>query len=182
MSKKEILNKNQVDTILNRLVCQLLENHAFLENTVLIGLQPRGVFLLDKLVYIFKNQYGIKSINYGKLDITFFRDDFRRSKDILIPNKTDFKLLVENKKVVFIDDVLYTGRSIRAALTAIETFGRPISIELLILVDRRFSRELPIQPDYKGIQVDVYENQKVCIEWNDSKLGNYIYLENLNNG
>ena len=181
MSKKEILNKNQVDTILNRLVCQLLENHTFLENTILIGLQPRGVFLLDKLIYIIKNDYGIKSINYGKLDITFFRDDFRRSNDILIPNKTDFKLLVEGRKVVFIDDVLYTGRTIRAALTAIETFGRPKSIELLILVDRRFSRELPIQPDYKGIQVDVYENQKVNVEWNDGKLGNYIYLENLNN-
>ena len=77
---------------------------------------------------------------------------------------------------------MYTGRTIRAALTAIETFGRPKSIELLILVDRRFSRELPIQPDYKGIQVDVYENQKVSVEWNDSELGNYIYLENLNNG
>ena len=98
------------------------------------------------------------------------------------PNKTDFKLLVENKKVVFIDDVLYTGRTIRAALTAIESFGRPKKIELLILVDRRFSRELPIQPDYKGIQVDVYENQKVNVEWNDENNGNYVYIENFKNG
>ena len=99
-----------------------------------------------------------------------------------MPNKTDFKLLVENKKVVFIDDVLYTGRTIRAALTAIETFGRPKTIELLILVDRRFSRELPIQPDYKGIQVDVYENQKVNVKWNDENDGNYVYIENFKNG
>ena len=99
-----------------------------------------------------------------------------------MPNKTDFKLLVENKKVVFIDDVLYTGRTIRAALTAIESFGRPKTIELLILVDRRFSRELPIQPDYKGIQVDVYENQKVNVEWNDENNGNYVYIENFKNG
>ena len=90
--------------------------------------------------------------------------------------------MVENKKVVFIDDVLYTGRTIRAALTAIESFGRPKTIELLILIDRRFSRELPIQPDYKGIQVDVYENQKVNVKWNDEIDGNYVYIENLING
>ena len=83
---------------------------------------------------------------------------------------------VENKNVVFIDDVLFTGRTIRAALTAIESFGRPKSIELLILIDRRFSRELPIQPDYKGIQVDVYKNQKVSIKWDDGVMGDYAYI------
>ena len=179
MSKSIIINNKQLDISLDRLSCQLAENHNNFKNTVLVGLQPRGKVLCDKIVSILKNNHSISNIDYGFLDITFFRDDFRRSKDILIPNKTDFKLLIEDKKVVFIDDVLYTGRSIRAALTAIETFGRPKSIELLILVDRRFSRELPIQPDYKGIQVDVYENQKVSVEWNHSKLGNYIYLDNL---
>ena len=109
-----------------------------------------------------------------------------RTAQTLFINATDLgvinKLLVENKKVVFIDDVLYTGRTIRAALTAIESFGRPKKIELLILVDRRFSRELPIQPDYKGIQVDVYENQKVNVEWNDENDGNYVYIKNFKNG
>tara|TARA_B100000475_G_C14872836_1_gene262640 strand:+ start:9 stop:557 length:549 start_codon:yes stop_codon:yes gene_type:complete len=181
MSKSIILDNKQLDVSLDRLSCQLAENHNNFKNTVLVGLQPRGKVLCDKIVNILKDKHNIINIDYGFLDITFFRDDFRRSKDILIPNKTDFKLPVEGRKVVFIDDVLYTGRTIRAALTAIETFGRPKSIELLILVDRRFSRELPIQPDYKGIQVDVYENQKVNVEWNDGKLGNYIYLENLNN-
>ena len=181
MSKSIILDNKQLDISLERLSCQLAENHNNFKNTVLVGLQPRGKVLCDKIVNILKDKHNIINIDYGFLDITFFRDDFRRSKDILIPNKTDFKLPVEGRKVVFIDDVLYTGRTIRAALTAIETFGRPKSIELLILVDRRFSRELPIQPDYKGIQVDVYENQKVNVEWNDGKLGNYIYLENLNN-
>jgi len=182
MSKSIILDNKQLDVSLDRLSCQLAENHNNFKNTVLVGLQPRGKVLCNKIVNILKDKHSIINIDYGFLDITFFRDDFRRSKDILIPNKTDFKLLIEGRKVVFIDDVLYTGRTIRAALTAIETFGRPKSIELLILVDRRFSRELPIQPDYKGIQVDVYENQKVNVKWNDGKLGNYIYLENLNNG
>ena len=176
MSKKEILNKNQVDTILNRLVCQLLENHTFLENTILIGLQPRGVFLLDKLIYIIKNDYGIKSINYGKLDITFFRDDFRRLNKQLTANFSKMNISVEGKKVILIDDVLYTGRSIRSALTAIDTFGRPIKIELLVLIDRRYSRELPIQPDYLGIQVDTIQNDRVVVEWEDENNDDSIYL------
>ncbi len=182
MKKKIILKDNQLDTTLDRLACQLAENHQDFKETILVGLQPRGKSLCKKLVNILVDKYNIKSVNHGFLDITFFRDDFRRNKDILLPNKTDFKLLVENKKVVFIDDVLYTGRTIRAALTAIESFGRPKTIELLILVDRRFSRELPIQPDYKGIQVDVYENQKVNVKWDDEIDGNYVYIENLNNG
>ena len=180
MKKKIVLNDNQLDTTLDRLACQLTENHEDFKETILVGLQPRGKSLCEKLVNILHDKYNI-SVNHGFLDITFFRDDFRRNKDILLPNKTDFKLLVENKKVVFIDDVLYTGRTIRAALTAIETFGRPKTIELLILVDRRFSRELPIQPDYKGIQVDLYENQKVNVKWDDDTGGNYIYIENLKN-
>ena len=181
MRKKIILNNNQLEISLNRLACQLSENHGDFKDTVLVGLQPRGKSLCNKIVEILSSNYDISGINYGFLDITFFRDDFRRNSDVLVPSETDFKLLVENKKVVFIDDVLYTGRTIRAALTAIETFGRPISIELLILVDRRYSRELPIQPDYKGVQVDVYDNQKVNVEWNNTKLGNYVYIENLIN-
>ena len=181
MKKKIILNNNQLDTTLDRLACQLTENHEDFKETILVGLQPRGKSLCNKLVNILSDKYNINSVDHGFLDITFFRDDFRRNKDILLPNKTDFKLSVENKKVVFIDDVLYTGRTIRAALTAIESFGRPKTIELLILIDRRFSRELPIQPDYKGIQVDVYENQKVNVGWNDENDGNYVYIENLKN-
>ena len=96
-------------------------------------------------------------------------------------SKTDFILSVENKNIVFIDDVLFTGRTVRAALTAIESFGRPKSIELLILIDRRFSRELPIQPDYKGLQVDVYDNQKVLVEWSDESEKEYAYITTINN-
>ena len=181
MAGKTLLNEIKVSIILSRLCQQLIERHKDFSNVVLVGLQPRGTSLLEQLLKLLREQ-GLKSIKSGKLDITFFRDDFRRSEDVLIPNKTEFKLLVEDKHVVFIDDVLYTGRTIRAALTAIETFGRPKTIELLVLVDRRFSRELPIQPDYKGIQVDVYEDQKVNVGWNNKKFGNYIYLENIENG
>ena len=176
MKKSILLNSQELETTIDRLVCQLVENHKNFSNTVLVGLQPRGKYLCEKILKALKFDYNIENINHGLLDITFYRDDFRRSEKILKPNKTDFNLLVENRNVVFIDDVLFTGRSVRAALTAIESFGRPKSIELLILIDRRFSRELPIQPDYKGIQVDVYKNQKVSIEWDDDVMGDYVYI------
>ena len=115
MRKKIILNNNQLEISLNRLACQLSENHGDFKDTVLVGLQPRGKSLCNKIVEILSSNYDISDINYGFLDITFFRDDFRRNSDVLVPSETDFKLLIENKKVVFIDDVLYTGRTIRAA-------------------------------------------------------------------
>ena len=177
MSKNIILNKNEIGIILNRLACQLIENHQDFSNTILIGLQPNGKTLLNRLVQILTNKYDISELNYGLLDITFYRDDFRINKKILEANTTD-NLHVEGKNVVFIDDVLFTGRTIRAALTAVETFGRPNNIELLTLIDRRFSRHLPIQPDYRGRQIDVYENQKVIVDWNNEIGDDCVYIIN----
>ena len=178
MDRHILFNNSQVNICLERLAYQLLENHNDFSETILIGLQPRGKFLSQNIVDVLKNKYSLQKLDYGYLDITFFRDDFRTKTDILIPNETNFKLNVNNKKVVFMDDVLYTGRTIRAALTAIESFGRPKSIELLILVNRRYCRELPIQADYKGFNVDVYEDQRVCVNWSENN--NYVYLENIN--
>ncbi len=171
MAKKTLLNEKEIHIILHRLACQLIENHQDFSNTILIGLQPRGVFLAKRLVELLEKEYRIKNIILGKLDITFYRDDFRRREDPLIASKTDINFIVDNKNVVFIDDVLFSGRSIRAALTAIQDFGRPKNIELLVLIDRRFSRHLPIQPDYKGRQVDVIKNEQVQVVWkeNDKK-------------
>lgn len=165
MSSKILLTSKEVDIILHRLACQLIEKHNDFSNTVLIGIQPRGKFLAERITTILKNDYGISNVDLGFLDITFFRDDFRRNDKPLEANKTQIDFLVENKNVVFIDDVLYTGRSIRAALTAIQSFGRPNEIELLVLIDRRFSRHLPIQPDYRGRQVDAFNNEKVKVLW-----------------
>jgi pyrimidine operon attenuation protein/uracil phosphoribosyltransferase len=152
MAKKTLLNEKEIYIILNRLACQLIENHQDFSNTILIGIQPRGVHLANRLVQILTEEYQVKDIKLGKLDITFYRDDFRRREDPLSASSTDINFIVDNKNVVFIDDVLFSGRSIRAALTAIQAFGRPKNIELLVLIDRRFSRHLPIQPDYKGRQ------------------------------
>jgi pyrimidine operon attenuation protein/uracil phosphoribosyltransferase len=178
MSKKTLLDSKEIHIILQRLACQLIENHTNFENTVLIGLQPRGVFLAKRLVKILKTDYKIPNIQLGLLDITFYRDDFRRRDAPLEANKTSINFIVEDKNVVFIDDVLFSGRSIRAALTAIQSFGRPSGIELLVLIDRRFSRSLPIQPDYKGRQVDVINKEKVTVHWKENDLKDAVYLIN----
>jgi pyrimidine operon attenuation protein/uracil phosphoribosyltransferase len=143
----------------------LLENHLDLQNTVLIGIQPRGVHFSDRIVGQLKTQVDQASIHYGKLDITFYRDDVRTGLHEL--NQTDIPFSVENKEVVLIDDVLWTGRTIRAALDALLDFGRPAKVELCVLIDRRFSRQLPIQADYIGKSIDSFITQKVKVYWKE---------------
>lgn len=176
MSQKVLLNAKEVQIALHRLACQLIENHDTFNNTVFIGIQPRGVFLAERIKTLLETEYKIKNIELGYLDITFYRDDFRRSDKTLEANRTKINFIVEDKKVVFIDDVLYTGRSIRAALTAIQSFGRPSKIELLTFIDRRFSRHLPIQPDYRGRQVDAINNEKVKVCWQENEGEDTVYL------
>lgn len=177
MSQKILLTSKEVNIILHRLACQLIENHLDFSNTILIGIQPRGSFLAERIAKILREDYAVFDVKLGLLDITFFRDDFRRTEKVLEANRTQIDFLVEDKKVVFIDDVLYTGRSIRAALTAIQSFGRPKSIELLTLIDRRFSRDLPIQPDYRGRQVDAINNEKVKVKWFEKDGEDAVYIE-----
>lgn len=178
MGQKILLNTKEIDIILHRLACQLIENHAPFENSALIGIQPRGVFLAERIRKILSEEYHFEQIPFGKLDITFFRDDFRRGEKPLEANRTQIDFIVENKRVVFIDDVLFTGRSIRAALTAIQSFGRPSEIELLTLIDRRFSRHLPIQPDYNGRKVDAINEEKVIVRWKENEGEDAVYVVN----
>ena len=178
MSQKVLLTSKEVNIILHRLACQLIEKHLDFSDTILVGIQPRGTFLAERLKDLLENEYNIPKIALGYLDITFFRDDFRRTNKPLEANKTQMDVIVENKKVVFIDDVLYTGRSIRSALTAIQSFGRPSEIELLVLIDRRFSRHLPIQPDYRGRQVDAINDEKVLVCWKEQDGEDAVYLIN----
>ena len=162
---KTVLNEQQLSITIKRLAHQILENHSNLENTVLIGIQPRGVFVSDKVVAEIAQLVPPGALHYGKLDITFYRDDVRGN--LHVPNHTDIPFSIENKKVVLIDDVLYTGRTIRAALDALLDFGRPEKVELCILIDRRFSRQLPIQPDYAGKSIDSIISQKVKVFWKE---------------
>lgn len=176
MGQKLLLNATEINIALNRLACQLIEKHDDFSKTVLIGIQPRGVYLAERLKTLLEEDYNIKNIQLGYLDITFFRDDFRRGEKPLEANKTNINFIVEDKNVIFIDDVLFTGRSIRSALTAVQSFGRPLEIELLTLIDRRFSRHLPIQPDYRGRQVDAINGEKVKVCWMENDGEDAVYL------
>ncbi len=162
---KSILTEQQLAITIRRLAHQIIENNINLTNTVLIGLQPRGIYLSDRIVNEIKKEFSHLTVHYGKLDITFYRDDVR--KELHIANQTDISFSIEGKKVVLIDDVLYTGRTIRAALDALLDFGRPEKVELCVLIDRRFSRQLPIQPDYVGKAIDSIISQKVKVLWKD---------------
>jgi len=180
MSSNLLLDSKSIGVILHRLANQLLETHLDFKNTVLIGLQPRGVYLAERLAKLLKEDYAVSDLRVGYLDITFFRDDFRRSEKPLSASKTKIDFLVENQKVVFIDDVLYTGRSIQSALSAIQSFGRPSSVELMVLIDRRFSRHLPIQPNYRGRQVDAINEERVRVLWKEKDGEDAVYIENKN--
>ena len=171
---KTILSEQQLALTVKRLAHQILENHLQLTNTVIIGLQPRGVFLSDRIVTELKKLIDPQLIRYGKLDITFYRDDVRKS--LHIANTTDIPFSIENRKVVLIDDVLYTGRTIRAALDALLDFGRPSHVSLCVLIDRRFSRELPIQPDYAGKVIDTFISQKVKVYWKEKDDSEQVIL------
>ena len=168
MGEKILFNHKELDLSVNRLCWQLIENHCDFSDTVLVGMQPRGYKFAKKIHSKLLELTSIKEISLGSLDITFFRDDFRRREEPIAPNQTNINFLVEGKKVIFIDDVLYTGRSIRAGMDAINSFGRPKQIELLVLIDRRFSRELPIEPNYVGKTVDAIDSEKVVVQWDDT--------------
>ena len=166
METQVILNTKQFNLTLQRLCRQLIENHDDFSNTVLIGLQPRGIHVLNRLKLLIEDILG-KEIQCGSLDITFHRDDFRRRALPLIPSITNIDFSLENKDIVLVDDVLYTGRTIRAGLDAMLAYGRPNRVELLIFIDRRFQRHLPIQADYIGKTVDSLVSERVSVEWQE---------------
>ena len=164
-----ILSGKKFQVMLDRLCYQLIENHGDFSQTAIIGLQPRGIFLSDALSKRLGEIIKSKRVLYGKLDATFHRDDFRMHKGPIIPSEVNLDFSIEDKKIILVDDVLYTGRTIRAGLDALLDFGRPSQVELLVLVDRRYSRQLPIEPDYVGLTVDTRASQKVRVEWKDAE-------------
>jgi pyrimidine operon attenuation protein/uracil phosphoribosyltransferase len=166
MEQQVILNSKHFELTINRLCYQLIENHNDFINSVLIGLQPRGINVVSRLKTRLEEITG-REITCGNLDITFYRDDFRRRQTPLIPSATNIDFVIEGKNVVIIDDVLYTGRTIRSGLDALLAFGRPEKVELLTLIDRRFKRDLPIQADYVGKTVDTLVSERVSVEWNE---------------
>jgi pyrimidine operon attenuation protein/uracil phosphoribosyltransferase len=161
-----LISEQQLPSIVKRLANQILETYPSLTNAVIVGLQPRGIFLSDRIVAALNNEIPAIQIQYGKLDITFYRDDVRT--DLHLAKATDLPFSIEGKTVILIDDVLFTGRTIRAALDALLSFGRPSKVSLCVLVDRKPSRELPIQPDFTGKEMVDISPYKVKVRWKEN--------------
>lgn len=175
MQKRLLLSKKNFEITISRLCYQLIENHNDFSESVIIGLQPRGIFLARKIQLRLLEILKSDSILSGSLDTTFHRDDYRR-RDLVIPSETKLDFIIEDKKVILTDDVLYTGRTIRAGMDALLDFGRARKIELLVLVDRRYSRQLPIESDYIGISVDTITSEKVKVEWKETDGEDAVWL------
>ncbi|GAB2792072.1 bifunctional pyr operon transcriptional regulator/uracil phosphoribosyltransferase PyrR [Rhabdobacter roseus] len=164
--KRLILSSPLLEIMTSRLCQQLIENHQDFAQSVIMGLQPRGIYFAERVASELRTRTG-REIPLGHLDATFYRDDFRRRDSPLVPNKTRIPFLIENRNVILIDDVVSTGRMVRAALDAMTSFGRPAKVELLVLIDRIYNRDLPIKPDYVGMKVNTLESQRVLVEWRE---------------
>lgn len=166
MERRLIFDNQLIHITVSRLCHELIENHQSFENSAILGLQPRGIFLAERLCQRLQDITGQK-IALGYLDVTFYRDDFRRSESTLKANATKIDFIIEGKNVILVDDVLYTGRTVRAAMDAMSAFGRPNQVELLTLVDRKYSRHLPVEANYVGRQVNTLQSQRIKVEWKE---------------
>ncbi len=166
---------------MHRLAHQLIERYEYFEDACIIGIQEKGVTLSQKLIEIIEPEIENKKVTFGKLDISFYRDDYRlREKPIKVsPTEIDFSL--EGKKVILIDDVLYSGRTIQAALSALQDFGRPTWVDLLVMVDRRFNRHLPIQANFTGITVDSLDAAYVKVRWSEKENDDKVFIYSAEN-
>lgn len=167
IEEREILDQNLIAVTIERLCHQLIEVHHNFDNTVIVGVQPRGTFLNNRIIKKLQQIQPKIKIDSGNVDISFYRDDLMRRDKPIIPQAMDINISLEDKHIVLVDDVLYTGRSIRSAIDAILNFGRPKSVELLTLINRRFNRDLPIQPNYIGQNIDALDSEKIIVEWKE---------------
>lgn len=175
MQRRLLFDSPLLKVTISRLCQQLIEAHGDFSKSVIIGLQPRGIFLANRIKAELESLVD-HEINLGYLDTTFHRDDFRRRNEPIRASQTKIPFLIENMNVIIVDDVLFTGRSVRAALDAMNTFGRPNKVELLVLIDRLYSRDIPIQATYVGRKVNTIQSQKVLVELDEQQEEDQIWL------
>lgn len=163
-----LLSSQQLGKTVNQLAEQLHTNHPGLSDVVFVGIQQGGVILANDIMASLRQLSPSGKIQYGQLDITFYRDDIR--KKILTPDTMNLPFDIENKTVVLIDDVLFTGRTIKAALDVLLDYGRPAKVELCVLIDRKEHRQFPIQADYVGVTIETNKTDKVKLVNNKVEL------------
>lgn len=177
MQKRLLFDSQLLRVTISRLCQQLIEVHEDFSQSVIIGMQPRGIFLAERIKGELEKLVG-RTIDIGYLDTTFHRDDFRRRDEPVTPSQTKIPFIIENKNVILVDDVLFTGRTVRAALDAMNTFGRPAKVELLVLIDRLYSRHIPVEANYVGRKVNTIQSQKVLVELKEQGNDDNIWLVN----
>ncbi|TBR18163.1 MAG: bifunctional pyr operon transcriptional regulator/uracil phosphoribosyltransferase PyrR [Chitinophagaceae bacterium] len=154
-----LLSAEQLSNCINDLAVQLNKSHSNLNNVVFVGIQQGGVLLANRITAVLQKLNSTQKVHNGQLDITFYRDDIR--KEILTPDTMNLPFDIENKTVVLIDDVLFTGRTIKAALDVLLDYGRPAKVELCVLIDRKEHRQFPIQADYVAKTIQTNRTEKV---------------------
>lgn len=158
---KEILNNKEIERAIKRIAFEVIEKNKGTENFCLIGIQKGGVMLAKMLARQLEEIEGCR-IDVGTIDISFYRDDISLRKEQTIMYNTHIPFSINNKKVVLVDDVIFTGRTVRAAMDALLDFGRPAMIQLAVLIDRGH-REFPIQPNYLGKKVPTSKDESVKV-------------------
>jgi len=177
MQKRLLFNSKLLNITISRLCQHLIENHGDFSDSVILGMQPRGIYLAERIKKSLQKQLN-KEVPLGYLDTTFHRDDFRRRDIPKTPNQTKVPFIIEDKNVILIDDVLYTGRTVRAALDAMTMFGRPSKVELLVLIDRMYCRDIPVEANYVGRKVNTILSQHVLVELAEQGKKDNIWLIN----
>jgi pyrimidine operon attenuation protein/uracil phosphoribosyltransferase len=156
-----ILTAQEMDLAVKRIALQILEHNHSASDLAIVGIHTCGVYLAERIRKIIQEQEGVE-IPFGTLDITLYRDDWSLISQNPVVRTTDLSFTVEGSRLILVDDVLFTGRTIRAAMDAIMDYGRPHSIQLAVLVDRG-GRELPIQADYTGMQTTVLPHERIQV-------------------
>ncbi len=175
IKKKTALTTEGIHEALDRMVTQLVVDYPEMEQLVLIGIRTGGAFLANRLQDLLKAKKGF-TVPTGALDITLYRDDWTRINHKPIVGKTEVPVCLDDKMIILVDDVLYTGRTVRAAMDALIDFGRPRRISLAVLVDRG-GRELPICADYSGIQLDAKSEERVNVYLKEMGINDQVVIE-----
>jgi pyrimidine operon attenuation protein / uracil phosphoribosyltransferase len=160
--KSKILEKDEMNRIMSRMAHEILEKNHDFENLVIIGIKTRGAFLAERLAKIMQEIEG-KEVSVGALDITFYRDDLTKTADYPLMKSTEIPCNINDKKIILVDDVLYTGRTVRAGLEALMALGRPQKIQLAVLIDRGH-KELPISADFIGKSIPTSKKEIIKVQ------------------
>ena len=164
MNKQLIINSLEANFIVDRLASQIFELNFFHENLKILAIQPRGFLFATVLLQRLKEKFNVEKVP-GVIDPSFYRDDFSQGSKFIIPKESNVDFEIQNQPVLLIDDIIFTGRTTRAAMNALQDYGRPSWIKILVLVNRHLEREVPTKVDFEGIKIDSKYEQQIQVNY-----------------